>query len=109
MNLQRRIGRGVAVLVDLFSFYLDQRSSGRKRRRLLDQRGRITKPYQISGFDRIPPEIENRLPDFYMNGNKAWFVHGGRAGHCWIPEPELVLDAFSRGQIEPRDAAPDTR
>jgi hypothetical protein len=25
-------------------------------------------------IDQIPPEIENRLPDFYMNGNRAWMV-----------------------------------
>jgi hypothetical protein len=25
-------------------------------------------------IDRVPPEIENRLPDFWMNGNKAWLV-----------------------------------
>ena len=25
-------------------------------------------------IDRVPPEIENRLPDFCMNGNKAWLV-----------------------------------
>jgi hypothetical protein len=25
-------------------------------------------------IDCIPPEIENRIPDFYMNGNKAWLV-----------------------------------
>jgi hypothetical protein len=23
---------------------------------------------------QIDPEIENRLPDFYMNGNRAWMV-----------------------------------
>ena len=28
-------------------------------------------------IDQIPPEIENRLPDFYMNGNKAWLVGPG--------------------------------
>jgi hypothetical protein len=25
-------------------------------------------------IDRIPDEFENRLPDFCMNGNKAWMV-----------------------------------
>lgn len=25
-------------------------------------------------IDYLPPEIENRIPDFYMNGNKAWLV-----------------------------------
>ena len=25
-------------------------------------------------IDRVPPEMENRLPDFCMNGNKAWLV-----------------------------------
>ena len=25
-------------------------------------------------IDRAPPEIENRLPDFWMNGNRAWLV-----------------------------------
>jgi hypothetical protein len=25
-------------------------------------------------IDRVPPEIENRLPDFFMNGNNAWLV-----------------------------------
>ena len=25
-------------------------------------------------LDQIPPEIENRLPDFYMDGNRAWLV-----------------------------------
>lgn len=25
-------------------------------------------------IDRVPPEVENRLPDFCMNGNKAWVV-----------------------------------
>ena len=28
-------------------------------------------------IDQIPPEIENRLPDFYMNGNNAWLVGPG--------------------------------
>jgi hypothetical protein len=28
-------------------------------------------------LDEIPPEIENRLPDFYMNGNRAWLVGTG--------------------------------
>jgi hypothetical protein len=28
-------------------------------------------------LDQIPPEIENRLPDFYMNGNRAWLVGTG--------------------------------
>ena len=28
-------------------------------------------------LDQIPPEIENRLPDFYMNGNRAWLVGAG--------------------------------
>lgn len=25
-------------------------------------------------IEQIPPEIEERLPDFYMNGNRAWMV-----------------------------------
>lgn len=25
-------------------------------------------------IDRVPPEVENRLPDFWMNGNKAWVL-----------------------------------
>jgi hypothetical protein len=25
-------------------------------------------------IDRVPPQIENRLPDFWMNGNKAWLL-----------------------------------
>jgi hypothetical protein len=25
-------------------------------------------------IDRVPPEIEDRLPDFWMNGNKAWVL-----------------------------------
>jgi hypothetical protein len=25
-------------------------------------------------IDRVPPEIANRLPDFYMNGNDAWLL-----------------------------------
>jgi hypothetical protein len=29
-------------------------------------------------LDQIPPEIENRLPDFYMNGNRAWLVGTGK-------------------------------
>jgi hypothetical protein len=28
-------------------------------------------------LDQIPPEIENRLPDFYMDGNRAWLVGTG--------------------------------
>jgi hypothetical protein len=31
-------------------------------------------PLSAKQIDQIPPEIENRLPDFYMNGNKAWLV-----------------------------------
>ena len=29
-------------------------------------------------LDQIPPEIENRLPDFYMDGNRAWLVTTGK-------------------------------
>jgi hypothetical protein len=29
-------------------------------------------------LDQIPPEIENRLPDFYMDGNRAWLVGTGK-------------------------------
>jgi hypothetical protein len=29
-------------------------------------------------LDQIPPEIENRLPDFYMEGNRAWLVGTGK-------------------------------
>lgn len=34
-------------------------------------------PLSAKKLDRIPPEIENRLPDFCMNGNKAWLVGSG--------------------------------
>ena len=34
-------------------------------------------PLSAKQIDQIPPEIENRLPDFYMNGNKAWLVGTG--------------------------------
>ncbi len=34
-------------------------------------------PLSAKQLDRIPPEIENRLPDFCMNGNKAWLVDPG--------------------------------
>jgi hypothetical protein len=37
-------------------------------------------PLLAKQIDRIPPEIENRIPDFYMNGNKAWLVGQGTAG-----------------------------
>ena len=30
-------------------------------------------------LDQIPPEIENRLPDFYMDGNRAWLVGTGKS------------------------------
>jgi hypothetical protein len=29
-------------------------------------------------LDQIPPEIENRLPDFCMDGNRAWLVGTGK-------------------------------
>jgi hypothetical protein len=31
-------------------------------------------PLLAKQIDRIPPEIENRIPDFYIDGNKAWLV-----------------------------------
>jgi hypothetical protein len=34
-------------------------------------------PLSAKQIDQIPPEIENRLPDFYMNRNKAWLVGAG--------------------------------
>jgi hypothetical protein len=34
-------------------------------------------PLSAKQLDRLPPEIENRLPDFCMNGNKAWLVGPG--------------------------------
>jgi hypothetical protein len=34
-------------------------------------------PLSAKQLDRIPPEIQNRVPDFYMNGNKAWLVGPG--------------------------------
>jgi hypothetical protein len=34
-------------------------------------------PLSARQLDSIPPEIENRLPDFCMNGNKAWLVGPG--------------------------------
>ena len=40
-------------------------------------------------IDRVPPEIENRLPDFWMNGNKAWLV-ALAMGH---PEPAVAQSA----------------
>jgi hypothetical protein len=34
-------------------------------------------PLSARQLDRVPPEIENRLPDFCMNGNKAWLFGPG--------------------------------
>jgi hypothetical protein len=34
-------------------------------------------PLSAKQIDQIPPEIENRLPDFYMNGNKVWLLEPG--------------------------------
>jgi hypothetical protein len=34
-------------------------------------------PLSAKQLDRVPPEIENRLPDFCMNGNKAWLFGPG--------------------------------
>jgi hypothetical protein len=34
-------------------------------------------PLSAKQLDSIPPEIENRLPDFCMNGNKAWLIGPG--------------------------------
>ena len=31
-------------------------------------------PLSAKRLHEAPPEIENRLPDFCMNGNKAWLV-----------------------------------
>jgi hypothetical protein len=31
-------------------------------------------PLSAKQLDVIPPELEDRAPDFYMNGNKAWLV-----------------------------------
>ena len=33
-------------------------------------------PLSAKQLDEIPPELEDRAPDFYMNGNKAWLVAG---------------------------------
>jgi hypothetical protein len=34
-------------------------------------------PLSAKQLDKFPPELENRAPDFYMNGNKAWLVEPG--------------------------------
>lgn len=46
-------------------------------------------PVSAKQIDRIPPEIENRLPDFYMNGNKAWLVGRGTAALVRSQETEV--------------------
>jgi hypothetical protein len=37
-------------------------------------------PLLAKQIDCIPPEVENRIPDFYMNGNNAWLIGHGTAG-----------------------------
>ena len=58
-------------------------------------------------LDQIPPEIENRLPDFYMDGNRAWLVRTGesscsRRSTVIFPSARLRIVASPSRSLEVR-------